>query len=71
MFRRFDYIEGASAKFWEISVTGGDVTVRFGRLGTDGQQQIKSFDTPQRAEQHANKTINSKLAKGYRECAAA
>jgi DNA ligase-1 len=35
--RRFEFVGGTSAKFWEVSMEGSDVTVRFGRLGTVGQ----------------------------------
>ena len=44
--RRFEFIEGKSSKFWEVTVTGSDVTVRFGKIGTHGQGQTKSFPTP-------------------------
>ncbi len=35
--RRFEYVAGTSDKFWEIEVTGREVTVRFGRNGSSGQ----------------------------------
>ena len=70
MTRRFEYVGGSSAKFWEIQVAGKDVTVRYGRLGTDGQTQTKSFASDAKALDHAEKTIASKVAKGYQECAA-
>ena len=31
MKRYFEFIEGSSSKFWEISQSGKDVTVRFGQ----------------------------------------
>ena len=39
MKRYFEFIEGSSSKFWEISVSDKIVTVRFGRIGTNGQTQ--------------------------------
>jgi DNA ligase-1 len=30
--RHFEFVEGNSAKFWEISAAGNEVTVRFGRI---------------------------------------
>ncbi len=69
MTRRFEFVRGNSAKFWEISVGGSDVTVRYGRLGTDGQQQTKSFPTSDGAGRHADKIIAEKTRKGYVECA--
>ncbi len=68
--RRFEFIEGTSRKFWEVSISGNNVTVRYGRLGTNGQSQTKSFTSPAAAAQHSDKQINAKLAKGYRELAA-
>ncbi len=69
--RRFEFIEGTSCKFWEVSSNGNNVTVRYGRIGTNGQTQTKSFTSPAAAEQHADKQIAAKLAKGYRELAVA
>jgi DNA ligase 1 len=65
--RRFEFQAGASHKFWEISQSGGEVTVRFGRVGTTGQSQSKSFADPASAGKHADKLIAEKTAKGYAE----
>ena len=69
--RRFEFVEGNSNKFWEVEITGNDVTVCFGRIGTDGQRQTKSIDTAARAARHAEKLIVSKLKKGYCDLAIA
>ncbi len=66
--RRFEFVEGSSAKFWEVSVTGNDVTVRFGRLGTEGREQSKSFANADQAQAHAEKLVQEKTGKGYVEC---
>ncbi len=68
--RYFEYVGGNSAKFWEISVAGGDVTVRYGRIGTNGQTSTKSFNDSEKANQHAEKLIEAKTDKGYQETAA-
>ena len=70
MTRHFEFIEGSSAKFWKVSVSGKDVTVRFGRIGTDGQNQTKSFCDTAAAQKHADKLANQKLGKGYQEVVA-
>ena len=67
--RRFEFSEGKSNKFWEISMSGTDVTVRFGRIGTNGQTQTKSFADAAAATKHAEKLIAEKLEKGYEEIA--
>ena len=70
MTRRFEFITGNSAKFWELTVAGSDVTVRYGRLGTGGQTQTKSFADASKAQKHADTLIACKLAKGYRKTTA-
>ncbi len=67
MTRRFEFVSGTSAKFWEVSVAGCDVTVCYGRLGTSGQTQTKKFPDPAVAQRHADKLIGEKTRKGYRE----
>lgn len=45
MKRYFEFVGGTSAKFWEISTGGSEVSVRFGRIGTEGQTQVKRLAT--------------------------
>ena len=71
MTRRFEFVSGSSAQFWEISTTDREVTVRYGRIGSNGQMQTKSFTSDAAANTHALQQINAKLAKGYRELVAA
>jgi predicted DNA-binding WGR domain protein len=68
--RRFEFVGGNSAKFWQVTVTGCGVTVRFGRLGTDGQVQTKEFPSAAAASGHAERLIAQKAAKGYQEVSA-
>ena len=70
MKRYFEFVGGVSAKFWEVSTGGSQVTVRFGRIGTEGQTQVKSLADADAAAKHAEKLIVSKTAKGYRETTA-
>ena len=44
--RRFELSEGTSNKFWEVALAECDVTVRFGRIGTQGQTKTKTFGSP-------------------------
>ena len=69
--RRLEYIAGTSCKFWEVSTSGNDISVRYGRIGTSGQSQTKACLSAVAAEQQASKQIAAKLAKDYRELAAA
>lgn len=65
--RRFEFTEGGSKKFWEIGQTGGDMTVRYGRIGTNGQTQTKTFPDEARAAREVQKLIAEKVRKGYTE----
>ena len=67
MTRRFEFVGGTSSKFYEVSVNGASVTVRYGRLGTQGQSQTKSLADDAAADRHAQKLIGEKVAKGYKE----
>jgi DNA ligase-1 len=65
--RRFQFVEGTSDKFWEIQTSGTEVTVRYGRTGSNGQTNTKSFPSEAAAQQHAEKLIAEKTEKGYEE----
>jgi DNA ligase-1 len=65
--QRFELVEGASSKFWEIQANGEEVLVRFGRIGSAGQTSNKSFADAEAAERYAAKVIQEKIEKGYRE----
>ena len=68
--RRFELVDGSSNKFWEVSQEGSTVTVRYGRVGSDGQLQTKQFASTELALRHAAKLIDEKTGKGYLECTA-
>ena len=65
--RRFEFVGGSSQKFWEISLSGNSFTVRFGRIGTAGQSQTKSFADEVKAKGEAESLIAEKVKKGYTE----
>jgi predicted DNA-binding WGR domain protein len=65
--RRLEFTGGGSGKFWEVSQTGNNFTVRFGRLGTAGQFQTKTCADEAAASQEVQKLVAAKLKKGYIE----
>ena len=65
--RYFEFIEGSSAKFWEIRVDGTSFFTRYGKIGTDGQMTQKDYDSPERTQAEAEKLISEKTRKGYAE----
>lgn len=66
-FREFEYADGKSFKFWKIELQGGAVVTRYGRIGSEGQETKKSFDTPEKAQKEYDKLVAEKLRKGYVE----
>lgn len=67
MKKHLQYIDGTSDKFWQIETTGNSYTVVYGRNGTVGQTQIKSFDTEDACIKAAEKLVTEKTKKGYSE----
>jgi len=58
---------GGSHKFYEVIVNGADVTIRYGRIGDDGQSKTKTYASAEAAQKDAAKKIRSKTKKGYAE----
>jgi predicted DNA-binding WGR domain protein len=67
VFRRFEFADEKSSKFWSIRLSGMEVEVKYGRIGSEGQSQNKTFETLEAAHKHAEKLIAEKTGKGYHE----
>ncbi|MCX4777637.1 WGR domain-containing protein [Streptomyces sp. NBC_01264] len=70
MARETTYLElsqedGGAHKFYEVTVDGTSVSVRYGRIGADGQVQSSSFPTVEKARAAAAKKVGEKVRKGY------
>lgn len=63
--RRFEFVEGSSSKFWEVSADGASFTVTFGRMGTDGQSKTKKCKDASAAKAEVDKLVAEKVKKGY------
>ncbi|MBL8300055.1 MAG: DUF4132 domain-containing protein [Rhodanobacteraceae bacterium] len=68
--RRFEFSDGASSKFWEIGQDEAELQIRWGRIGTQGQSQTKSFADAAKARAALDKLIAEKTGKGYAEVGA-
>jgi len=64
-FDRFVFSEGSSNKFWEAAVQENKLIVRYGRIGTKGQVQLKTFADAEAAIKEKEKMIREKTGKGY------
>jgi uncharacterized protein (TIGR02996 family) len=62
---RYEFKEGSSSKFWEITLSGSSFTTRWGKIGTSGQEKKQSFSNAMEAKQEYDKLIASKVKKGY------
>lgn len=65
---RYEFSEGNSSKFWEIVLNEDDAsfTVRWGKIGTTGQEITKDFSTEDEALKEHNKLVVEKVRKGYK-----
>jgi uncharacterized protein (TIGR02996 family) len=65
--RTFTFSDGKANKFWNIELQETQFTVTYGRAGTQGQTQTKTFATAAKAQAAHDKLVKEKLAKGYVE----
>ncbi len=56
-----------SFKFWEVTQEGDQLSVRYGRIGNNGQTQTKKYESTEAARLQAEKLIDAKIRKGYEE----
>ncbi|MEV0596186.1 WGR domain-containing protein [Nonomuraea cavernae] len=56
---------GGPHKFYEVTVSGPQVTITYGRIGESGQTKITSFPTEAKAQAAAAKKIGEKTRRGY------
>ncbi len=59
--------ENGSHKFYQVTLENTDLTIRYGRIGDNGQTQKKSFETPEKALAEAEKKIREKRKSGYQD----
>jgi predicted DNA-binding WGR domain protein len=65
IFEQYIFQDGASNKFWEVGINHTKLYVRFGKIGTKGQTQIKSFADNESAIKEKEKLVIEKKKKGY------
>ena len=69
--QRFEFDDGTSRKFWQITAAANQMTVRFGRIGANGQTQTKAFADAGAAQKERDRLIKEKTSKGYAHAGAA
>lgn len=65
--RRFEYIQGNQAKFWEVARRGATLTISSGRIGGSAKTRTKQLADYMAAEQEFDRLIRDKLRRGYVE----
>lgn len=65
--REFQFVSGGSSKFWAIEMKGTAFDVTFGKIGTPGTTQTKSFADAAAATKAYDKLVLEKTSKGYVE----
>ena len=62
-----EFEEGNSSKFWRARVEGKTLYVNYGKIGSNGQTQVKDFASPDVATREYEKLVNEKRRKGYQD----
>ncbi|EFE3927482.1 WGR and DUF4132 domain-containing protein [Escherichia coli] len=65
--KHFIYQDEKSHKFWAVEQQGNELHINWGKVGTNGQSQVKSFADAAAAEKAELKLIAEKVKKGYVE----
>ena len=63
----YEFADDKSFKFWEIARDGVNIGVRYGRIATKGQVQLKTFENEKQSTAEMEKLIRSKTRKGYKQ----
>ena len=69
--KSFIYQDEKSHKFWAVEQQGNELHISWGKVGTQGQSQVKNFADAAAAEKAELKLIAEKTKKGYVEDASA
>jgi predicted DNA-binding WGR domain protein len=60
-----EFEEGTSSKFWRARVEGKTLYVNYGKIGTNGQTQVKQLADHAEALKEYEKLVREKRKKGY------
>ena len=68
---QLEFAEGTSSKFWRARVDGKTLYVNYGKIGSNGQTQVKEFGDAAAATAEYDKLNRDKRKKGYLDAGAA
>jgi uncharacterized protein (TIGR02996 family) len=64
---RFEARDGSSHSFWEISAEGDRLITRWGAVGSDGKESVKTCKSRWEARQQLRVAVEAKKKSGYEE----
>jgi predicted DNA-binding WGR domain protein len=62
---RYEYKDDHEHKFWEVSIEGKIVTLRFGKAGTAGHRASREFTSAESAREFLEMRKLKKIKEGY------
>ncbi|MDY3558844.1 DNA ligase [Gemmata sp. JC673] len=65
--RYFEFVDGASNKFWEVWTDGNEVVTQWGKVGTPGRETRKACADAAKTQKEYDKLVAEKTGKGYVE----
>jgi len=65
-----EFEEGTSSKFWRARLEGKTLYVNYGKIGTNGQTQVKDLGDASAAAAEYDKLVREKRKKGYQDAGA-
>jgi predicted DNA-binding WGR domain protein len=67
---QLEFEEGTSSKFWRARVEGKTLYVNYGKIGSNGQTQVKDLGDAAAAKAEYDKLVREKRKKGYSDIGA-
>jgi gluconate 2-dehydrogenase len=61
----YTFKDGTASKFWQVEQQGAELHIRWGRVGTAGQSQVKAFDDAAQATAAQAKLVAEQTQQGY------
>lgn len=59
--------DSQTGRFWRIETLESELMLNWGRVGSSGRYELKTFDSPASCEAEAERLTQAKLAAGYQE----
>ena len=54
-------------RFWRIETLGADLMTNWGKIGTSGRYEVKTFSSETECEERAQQLVDTKIKAGYQD----